>query len=357
MKRLAIIIRAGVSIVVLAFLLDVVFRAEAATELAAHPALGWLDQRALAWTIGPRELGARIAAINGGWLAAALVLQATICVLSTVRWRRLLRVQRLELSLGRAAEIVLIGRFFDAFMLGSTGGDVARAWLVARECSDRKVEAVTTVIVDRLIGLGTLVVIALIAMAVSFERITGEPRLRTAALGVLAIAAAMAVVGTLAMWRRFATALPRLHGWLERRPGYATAQRIVAAYRAIATQPRALVTALAITVGIHAASILAIVCIGTGLGLSVPLGDYVVMLPIINIIVALPISISGLGVREGLYVMMFSAAGLTASDAIALSLLGHVTYLVWSIVGGAAFIADKRKHPGRNVNEAPGRDA
>ncbi|MGE0549186.1 MAG: lysylphosphatidylglycerol synthase transmembrane domain-containing protein [Kofleriaceae bacterium] len=346
MKRLAPIVRAAISVLVLGFLLDVVFRAEAATELSAQPNLGWWGQRVVAWSSGPRELGARIAQVEGTWLGLALVLQASIVVLSTVRWRRLLRAQRLELSARRAAEITLIGRFFDAFMLGSTGGDVARAWLAARESEHRKVEAVTTVIVDRLIGLGTLVVIALIAMAVSFDRITSESRLRATALGVIAIATAMTAVATLAAWRGFPRSFPKLHGWIERQPGYATAQRVVAAYRAIATEPSALLSALALTVAIHAASILAIACIGTGLGLGGSVADYIVLLPIINIVVALPISISGLGVREGLYVMMFSSAGIAGSDAVALSLLGHVTYLVWSIVGGVAFVSDRRRNPG-----------
>ena len=71
-----------------------------------------------------------------------------------VRWRIVLAAQGLHLPLGRATRISFVAQFFNSFLLGSTGGDLIKAYYAARETHHKKTEAVTTVFVDRLVGCG-----------------------------------------------------------------------------------------------------------------------------------------------------------------------------------------------------------
>jgi len=360
-RRTAIALRVLVSAGILIYLLDAIFRAETADELAARGATaanhGWWELRAMIWSMGARHLGARFSAVSPGWMALAIGLYGLACGLVIVRWQRILRVQDLQLPLRRTASIFFIGQFFNAFMLGATGGDVAKAWYVARETHHKKAEAITTIAVDRLVGLGSLLVIALVTMSVFHARVAADPRLGGFMIAVVAIAAGMIAVLALGLWRGFPRMFPRTHAWLGRRRLYATWQRVVGAYRRYAARPRVIAQAILLSFAVHVAAMLAIMCVGHGLGLTASALDYFLYLPIINTATAIPISIAGFGVREGMYVLLFVAVGVEPSQAIALSLLGHIVALTWSVLGAVLFLVHRRDRPGADPADEPADDA
>jgi hypothetical protein len=107
-------------------------------------ALPRLEQWRVAWTQGPMELAASLSQVNGSAMALSLVFMGLTIVLGMTRWRILLRAQGLDLSVMRTAEISLIAHFFNSFLLGSTGGDLLKAYYAARETHHLKAEAVTT---------------------------------------------------------------------------------------------------------------------------------------------------------------------------------------------------------------------
>src|SRR5260221_1610098 len=121
-------------------------------------------------------------------MSGAVCSLGIVCMIGIVRWQMILRVRELELPLARVTSIFFVGQFFNAFMLGSTGGDVVKAWYVAHDTHHKKAEAVATVVVDRLIGLLALFVIALFMMAIYHARVFDDPKLfwfSVATLGVV----------------------------------------------------------------------------------------------------------------------------------------------------------------------------
>ena len=94
-----------------------------------------------------------------GPLPSLLLVGLALC-LGVVRWRIVLKAQGLDLSLARATRISFVAQFFNSFLLGSTGGDLIKAYYAARETHHRKTEAVTTVFVDRLVGLWAMLLFA-----------------------------------------------------------------------------------------------------------------------------------------------------------------------------------------------------
>jgi uncharacterized protein (TIRG00374 family) len=231
-------------------------------------------------------------------------------------------------------------------MLGATGGDVMKAWYVARETHHKKAEAVATVIVDRVIGLLVLFVIALVMMLAFWHRVYDDARLRTFTVFTLVFVLSTVTITALSFWKGLADKLPGLRALLERLPKYETMRRMVEACRVYASHPVVLGKTAAITVAVHGFSMLAIVCIGKGLGLtSASVTDYFLYLPIVNSISAIPITISGFGVREGMYVTMFSRVGVPGAAALALSLLGYFANLFWSLVGAPFYIMHRNELP------------
>ncbi|MFA7005344.1 MAG: lysylphosphatidylglycerol synthase domain-containing protein, partial [Verrucomicrobiia bacterium] len=102
----------------------------------------------------------------------------------------------------------------------------------------------------------------------------------------------------------------------------------------------------------HVSLIFSGICFGKSLGIEVHLGFYFVMVPAINCIAAVPITINGLGVREGLFVAAFKAGGVAGEKALMLSLLGFAVSLLFSLIGGIVYLFFERTHPSMAQIEA-----
>ncbi|MCG3148567.1 MAG: hypothetical protein PCFJNLEI_02011 [Verrucomicrobiae bacterium] len=375
-KKLVLLAQVFVSVFILAYLFNSIFEREASEELKplltgqtiqnlspAHhemlrarcivpgepPALDLkrltLRERApIVWKIGPHGLWAVFETLNPGWFIVAVLCFGMVCLLGIMRWRLILRVQGLELSFSRTASIFFIGHFFNAFMLGATGGDVIKAWYVAHETHHKKAEAVTTVIVDRLIGLIALFVIALIMMTIFHQRVFEDKRLIGFSIFTLLVVGGTVIGTALGFWKGFVDKLPGLRGWLQKLPKYDMLERMVLSYRTYAAHPRLLIQTMLQSFGVHIFVTISIICVAKGLDITAAhFTDFFLYLPIINSISAMPISFSGFGVREGMYVEMFQQVGMPAVQALTLSLLGYIVSLVWSIVGGGFFLTHRKE--------------
>ncbi len=344
-QKLLALLRIAVSVGILAYLFNGIFHDEAKKLVSNLDTLTWVEREHIVWTKGPQALWEVFQEVNLLWFAAGIATLGLVCLLGIMRWQMILRVQGLQLKFPRAASIFFVGLFFNAFLLGSTGGDVIKAWYVAHETHHKKAEAVATVVVDRLIGLLALFVLALIMMTIYHRRVFDDVRLRSFAVITLAFVMTCVAGTILGFWRGFADKLPRLRATLQRLPKYDTLKRMVDAYRQYASHPSVLVSTMLQSFVIHLASMLAIWCVGRGLGVVTTNGliDYLLYLPIINSVTAIPISISGFGVRELMYAEMFGEVGVAASLAVALSLLGYLATLFWSLCGSIFYLTHRKE--------------
>jgi glycosyltransferase 2 family protein len=349
-KKLGALVRVVVSVGILAYLFHGIFKKEALDYFQAHnlnpDTLSWSERTRIIWSVGPQVLWDAVRKVDALWLTAAVICAGLPAVLGILRWKWILDVQGLTVKFSRLFSISFIGLFFNAFMLGSTGGDVIKAWYVAHETHHKKAEAIATVVVDRLIGLLALFVIALFMMALYHTRVFNDPKMfwfSMATLGVVVFTLIGTVVG---LWPGFVDKFPGLRSWLQRMPHYAMLRRMVDAYRVYASHPMILMKTFLISFVVHFFSMLSIWCVGRGLGvLSASFTDYFLYLPIINSVTAVPITISGFGVREGMYIKMFHEVGVAEPVALVMSLLGYLASLFWSIVGGVFFLTHRKELP------------
>jgi uncharacterized protein (TIRG00374 family) len=107
------------------------------------------------------------------------------------------------------------------------------------------------------------------------------------------------------------------------------------------TKPRLLVGSLVISFALQIIEVLSVICIAAALGMiseTVPLTYFFMFMPIIWVVTMIPISVGGLGVREGVFIFFFAQVGVPSDNAVALSLL-YYSYLVFSgVVGGLLFL-------------------
>ena len=85
---------------------------------------------------------------------AGLIALAVICTsIQFVRWFVLVRALDLPFTIPNAFRLGLIGCFYNAFLPGSVGGDLMKAYYIQRDTPDKRAAAVATVLADRLVGL------------------------------------------------------------------------------------------------------------------------------------------------------------------------------------------------------------
>jgi hypothetical protein len=262
------------------------------------------------------------------------------------RWRRVLRVQGLALPFSRAAEISLVAHFFNSFLLGSTGGDVLKAYYAARETHHKKTEAVVTVFVDRLIGLFTMLLFAVLMMLPNLALLRQQPRMRAVAWCVLAMFLACAVGVALSFWGGVSRTWPRARTWLRRVPKGETLERCLDACRSFGREPGFLFQTLGLSMLLNLACVGQYLALARGLGASVAPLTLSLVVPMVVCIAALPITPSGLGVRENLYVLLLAGPGIgvAPTEALSLSLLAYAGSLVWSLLGGLVYVGFRERH-------------
>jgi uncharacterized protein (TIRG00374 family) len=306
-------------------------------------ALGRWQQWQWAWSNGPRDLWHMLRLTHLWALVLSALLVGLALFAGVVRWRIVLEAQGLDLPLGRATRISFVAQFFNSFLLGSTGGDLIKAYYAARETHHKKTEAVTTVFVDRLVGLWVMLFFAGVMMAPNIRLLTASRDLYVPALFILAMLGALSVVLGLAFWGGVSKRFPRARHQLRRLPKGEVLERALDSCRQFGKQKTFLLKTIAISVVLNVLWVLQVMVLGSGLDLRIPALALFVIVPVIFCISALPITPNGLGVRENLFVLMLAVLGVPRTAALSVSLLASAEGLFWSLVGGMIYMGLREK--------------
>jgi uncharacterized membrane protein YbhN (UPF0104 family) len=149
------------------------------------------------------------------------------------------------------------------------------------------------------------------------------------------------VVFGVALWGGVSRTWPGVRRWLRRLPWGETLDRALEACRLFGRSWPDLLKALAWSMVLNTVCVLQILCLAKGLGLSIPWLLMYAVVPVVICVSALPITPSGLGLRENLYVLMLAAPGIAvpATQSLSLSLLAYAGSLAWSLIGGLVYLA------------------
>jgi hypothetical protein len=344
-------------VLLLAWIFHSIFRNEGkyAAEQAGvkWESLSRAEQIHKAWTVGPHELWHTLTLIHPAALAASLLCVGVVVMLNVIRWRMVLKVQGLNLSLARATGISFVAQFFNSFLLGSSGGDLIKAYYAARETHHKKTEAVTTVFVDRLIGLWSMLLYAALMMTMNLSLILKYKRYWGLCLIILGMFATLTVVLGIAFWGGVSKRFPRARHYLRRLPKGEMLERSLDSCREFGKEPKLLVKTVLLSLVLNTFCVLQVLFLAKSLGIEVTQALFVVV-PIVFCISALPITPSGLGVRENLFVLLLVVLNVPQTASLSLSLLAFAGGLFWSMVGGVVYLGLKEKeHLGEVAHPQP----
>ena len=310
----------------------------------------------MAWLLhkmGLQQLADTLRGLAGEWptVLAALLLTGAPLLLCAARWKWILAAQGMPLSWARIVRIFLIGQFFNAFMIGPTGGDLVKAYYAARETNHRKTEAVTSVFIDRVVGLLVLAMLVGTVIAVRWTFYAAHDFPRRAAMASFA-ACIVLVVGALAAFSvHWFEVWPALRRW-QARPLVggllATAERAYNAFYVLRRQPRLLLAIAATSLVVQLAFVVTSAMIGHALHLPLAFKDYLAVSPLVGLISAIPITPGGVGIREGTNIKMLAIFGVTAGQGLVHGFMPYLFLVLWGLPGGVLFLFH-RPPPGTSI--------
>lgn len=307
--------------------------------------LSRLEQWKIAWFYGPGKLWHTVTPVQIGNLIFSLGFMGMTILLGLVRWRMVLQLHGLNLAFGRTVEISLVAHFFNSFLLGSTGGDLLKAYYAARETHHKKTEAVMTVFIDRVVGLFAMLLFAGLMIAANYSLVGSHRSLRALAGFIFVMMLGCGAVVGLSFWGGVSRWWPRARAWMREWPKGESIERALDAARLLGRRPSLFLRLLLVSMVLNVFCVLQVLTLASGLNLQVSSKAMFAIVPVIVCISALPISPSGLGVRENLYVLTLGVPeiNVAATAALALSLLAYAGSLCWSVLGGIVYLTRRAR--------------
>jgi uncharacterized membrane protein YbhN (UPF0104 family) len=273
-------------------------------------------------------IGARLSQLDPGWMLAAVAISAFQIALLALRWREIAMQCGAPLPAARAFRFALIASFFNQVLPSSVGGDAVRIWLFARDGAGWS-NASYSVLLDRLIGVLALAVVVLVTLPWAVGLIKDPVgRLGLLAIGLASLAGCLAFIALAYVPGRLLE-----HWWITRH-----LRRAAEIAHSIFTSPAVGGRIAVFSFLIHLLTVTVAWCAARAVAAPVGFTDCLLLVPPVILIMVVPISIAGWGVRESALVLAFSYAGLPEADGLIVSvLLGAASFAV-GIIGGIVWL-------------------
>ena len=260
---------------------------------------------------------------------AAQVLYLSGVLVRAYRWGCLVWALGVNVPWRRLASLYFVGSFFSLVLPTGVGGDAVRIYELSQD-SHETASAISSVLVDRFLGLFVLFAMALLALLGGYQIVAPEIRIIIA----LVFAGSVFVVGLL-LQRTWIESWGRCLG-VDRVLGrFKILRELYASIHLYGS--RALLKATIASVVFNLLLVLANYLLGLAVGIDVSLWYYFLFVPIISAVLMIP-SIGGLGVREATYVILFGQVGVARDQALALALAYDATLVLTGLIGAAIYI-------------------
>ena len=290
------------------------------------------------WVSNPERLLPTLASADLGLLALGTGIWGAIQLLNVLKWQVLNRAQGLLVPFRKLLDVYYMGMFFNTFLPSGFGGDALRAYELSR-LTNRTGSSLSSVIIDRYTSLFSLVLLATAAILVAPNDLQLVPK------SLLFALTGFGVLGFLVLLQdRWILLLLRFH-LVSKRPALkAMVEEMAASATALRSGGTAILFSFVISLLFQFLTIVEHYVFMLALNLDVPFSYTVLFLPILTFVASLPISINGLGVREGGYAFFLGKVGVGATEAVSVGLIS-LAMLLLSGMWGAVVYAIMRRQP------------
>ena len=272
-------------------------------------------------------------------LLIVLTITGFFFLLSAYKWMLLLKALGIKKRLSELHAIYYIGYFFNNLLPTSVGGDVIRIYKTAKGM-ETSMNVIASVIAERVTGLAALLSIALTSFLINVFR---GSNVATGSFGIFLTIIICAlfplfILAKLLYRSRFKknSIMSRMHDkYIE----------LINCFSLYRSRPGILLVTLLCSFIFHSLMIINVHLIGMAIGESIDIISLSFIVPIVSLIAMIPVTINGMGLKEGAYITLFQLTGLGFESAMMIAFIARIFTVIGSIVGGIVYLTDGVKCP------------
>ena len=264
----------------------------------------------------------------------ALLVMIVEVLIANFRWKIVLKQLGSNITFYKALRYLWIGVFFNQALPSSIGGDAVRGYYLCKNENYSLSDATIGVLLDRVMGLLGLVLLVILTIPLIFES-TITVLTKWTILSIIFFALLAIILSLI----------------IDLIPNKFSQLKIINGLVKFSTKGREVLfsyyglIAVILSIIIHLTFVFAAWLLAYGMGLDIPFIGMLLIVPITNLLIALPISIAGWGIREGLFITGLGYLNVSSDAALALSILYGLLMLVVSLPGFVDWFIQKPKIP------------
>lgn len=271
----------------------------------------------------------RIASLGPEFVVFGWVYYAVCQWISAYRWQLFLVAEGASVSVYRLFKFYMVGMFLNNFIPGGLGGDIVKGYRLHQTINNPNL-AIVSVFLERLTGLVGLTVLAVAVSPFNLVKLQSQTALLAVAGSALFLLLLMLVI--------WCPPMARLNLWLSKKLfpkalGEKIAQLYMALY-SFRNHRRTLLGATAVSTVLQLMFAIYYALAAKALHIDVDPIYFILFLPAITIVTMVPLSIGGLGIREGVMIGLFGSVGVSSADVLSISLSVYSINLLLSLFGG-----------------------
>jgi uncharacterized protein (TIRG00374 family) len=269
--------------------------------------------------------------VSGWYLAGILALMASGVWISCHKWKALLVAAGIICPMSFLCSSYLTGIYFNNFLPTSVGGDAIRVVQLARHYSPR-MTALASVMTERFTGLLAMVFLSVVGACWSSLPVA---TVLCPWLALLCLSAILVIVATrYSACTSLLKALPLLGAKLE---------LFIQGVHEFFNRGETIWTVIWTSLLYQLFMVLIYLLAASALSLELGFADLLLIVPVVTLLTLIPVSLNGLGVREGGFVYFLALAGIASEEALTFSLMVFLLGQVFSVAGALCFISSKER--------------
>ncbi len=277
------------------------------------------------------------------WVMAGLGFAGLSLVAGSLRYYILLRAQSIPVSFAYICKLTFIAALFNIASLSVAAGDAVKMIGVMRRYPHQKITIAMVLLMDHLVGFVSCGLIFLIfAWGGGIIGAVENEVVRQ----VLIYGTAFQLVMLLLIFLMFFTSSEKRHRWFKSKfPKLASYQHVdsmVTAVHVFQNQKKIAFRALMISLLLSLSFFMSFYAALHTVDQPLPVGTVLTVMPVVDVATSLPISISGLGVREKTFEFLLSGmTDVSSASVVSASLIGFLFHVFWGLVGGLLLLFEK----------------
>jgi len=305
-------------------------------------------------SIDLKKSWAYIQQCNLVFLFIAYLMLITGQLVCTLRWSKVLEHLEINIRYLRLLQFYLIGMFFSLFFPSVIGGDFVKIYYVKRDSGKSLTLALASIYLERAAGFLALLTYGLVGAIVyplSLKSADFQPLgwLGLKEIPIWILPAFLLILFLIANWILFGSRLynvfVKIFNFLRLSKFSEKILLIRDAMKSFRKTPSALALPTILSFMNIGLVILSNWFIAVSLDIDVPIIVFAAIVSLMTVLVMVPVSINGIGLRENAYVVLLSLVGVDPDKSFALSLIGFVVIILVGLPGGFCYSLLKKELP------------